>query len=173
MAGASPILERLHSLFLGPMTNSALSIDVEGSLELELYKFPNLIPVGFHYQYPIDQFRWAHKGDARVRFGFVGAATSATKNMKRKASVTIDLDTTYWSHTPTQDIEIYCNGQKVGSLNKTFTRLDFVVPIKANEFELSFRSSQIPDSLEYGIQYNIYQMLCPIKSISVSVDNPL
>ena len=172
-AGASPMLERLYSLILGPMTNPALSINVEGSLELKLHKLPNLIPVGFHYQYPVDQFRWAHKGDARVRFGLIGAAIIATKNKNRKVSVTIDLDTTCWSHTPTQDIQIYCHGQKVGSLNKTSTRLDFVVPIKAYGFELSFRSSQIPDSLEYGIQYNIYQMLCPIKSISVSVDNPL
>ncbi len=171
-AGASPVLERLHSIILGPMTNSALSIDIEGSLELRLDKLPNLIPVGFHYQYPIDQFRWAHKGDARVRFGFIGAATRATKDKKRKVSVTIDLDTTYWSHTPTQDIQIYCHGRKVGSLKKTSTRANFAVPIKTYGFELSFRSSQIPDHLEYGIQYNIYQMLCPIKSISVSVGNP-
>ena len=166
-AGASPMLERLYSLILGPMTNPTLSINVEGSLELKLHKLPNLIPVGFHYQYPVDQFRWVHKGDARIRFGFVGAATSATKNKKIKANVTIDLDTTNWCHTPTQDIQIYCNGRKVGSLNKTFTRLDFVVPVKSYGFELSFRTSQIPDPLEYGIQYNIYQMLCPIKSISV------
>ena len=168
-AGASPILERLHSLLLGPMTNSTLSIDVEGSLELELHKFPNLIPVGFHYQYPVDQFRWAHKGDARVRFGFIGAATSATKNQNRNVSVTIDLDTTDWSHTPTHDIQIYCHGQKLGSLSKTSTRHKFAVPIRTYGFELSFRSSQIPDPLEHGIQYNMYQMLCPIKSISVSL----
>ena len=172
-AGASPMLERLYSLILGPMTNPALSIAVEGSLDLKLGELPNLIPVGFHYQYPVDQFRWAHKGDARVRFGLIGAAIIATKNKNRKVSVTIDLDTTYWSHTPTQDIQIYCNGQKVGSLNKTSTKLNFAVPVKTYGFELSFRTSQIPDPLEYGIQYNIHQMLCPIKSISVSVDNPL
>ncbi len=168
-AGASPMLERLHSFLLGPMTNSALSIDVEGSLELKLDKLPNFIPVGFHYQYPVDKFRWAHKGGARVRFGFVGAVTSATKNKNIKASVEIDLDQTYWGHTPTQDFQIYCNGQKVGSLNKTSTRLNFEVRVKTYGFELSFRSSQIPDPLEFGIQYNIYQMLCPIKSISVSI----
>lgn len=172
-AGASPTLERLHSLILGPMTNSALSIDVEGSLQLELDKFPNLIPVGFHYQYPVDQFRWAHKGDARVRFCVIGAATSASKNQNRKVSVAFELDTKYWIHTPTHDIQIYCNGRKVGSLNKASTILNFAVITKNNEFELSFRSSQIPDPLEYGIQYNIYQMLCPIKSISVRVGNSL
>jgi hypothetical protein len=172
-AGANPVLERLHSLILGPMTNSALSIAVEGSLELKLDKLPNLIPVGFHYQYPLDQFRWAHKGDARVRFRLIGSGRGGTKYKEKKVSVTIDLDMTYWGHTPTQDIQIYCHGREIGSLNKTSTRLNFAVPIKTYGFELSFRSSQIPDPLEYGIQYNIYQMLCPIKSISVSVDNPL
>jgi hypothetical protein len=168
-AGASPVLERLHSIILGPMTNSALSIDIEGSLELKLDKLPNFIPVGFHYQYPIDQFRWAHKGDARVRFGFIESGRGGTKNRKKKVSVTIDLDQTYWGHTPTQDFQIYCHGREVGSLNKTSTRLNFAVPFKTYGLELSFRSSQIPDPLECGIQYNIYQMLCPIKSISVSV----
>ena len=171
-AGASPMLERLHSLILGPITNSALSIDVEGNFELQLDRLPNLIPVGFHYQYPGDQFRWAHKGDARVRFGFIGAATSATKNKKRKVSVTIDFDTPYWGHTSAQEIQIYCHGRKVGSLNKTSNRLNFAVPVKTYGFELSFRSSQRPNPLEYGIGYNINQMLCAIKSISVSVGNP-
>jgi hypothetical protein len=171
-AGASPVLERLHSLLLGPMTSSALSIDFEGSLELKLDKLPNLIPVGFHYQYPVDQFRWAHKGDARLRFGFIGAAKSQTKNKNLKASVTIDLDPTYWRQTPTQDIQIYCHGQKLGTINKNSTRLNVEVPSKTYGFELSFRSSQKPNPLECGIEYNIYQMLCPIKSISVKVGNP-
>jgi hypothetical protein len=168
-AGASPVLERLHSLLLGPMTSSALSIDFEGSLELKLDKLPNLIPVGFHYQYPVDQFRWAHKGDARIRFRFIESGRGGIKHKRKKVSVTIDLDTTYWKHTPTEDIQIYYHGRKVGSINKTSTRLNFAVPIKTYGFELSLRSSQIPDPLEYGIRHNIYQMLCPIKSISVSV----
>ena len=170
-AGASPVLERLHSLILGPMTNSALSIDVEGSLELELDKLPNLIPVGFHYQYPVDQFRWAHKGDARLRFRLIGAAKSQTKNKNLKASVKIDLDPTYWRQTPTQDFQIYCHGQKLGTMNKNSNRLNVKVTSKTYGFELSFRSSQKPNPLECGIEYNIYQMLCPIKSISVRVGN--
>jgi hypothetical protein len=172
-AGASPILERLHFLILGPMTNPALSIDVKENLELKLHKFPNFIPVGFNYQYPVDQFRWAHKGDARVRFGLVESDTRALKNQNRKVSVTIDLDETYWTHTPTHDVSIYCDGRKVGNLNRTANRLTFVLSTKTYEFELSFRTSQVPDPLEYGIQHNIYQMLCPIKSISVSVLNSL
>lgn len=168
-AGASPILERLHSFILGPMTNPALSIDVKESLELKLHKFPNLIPVGFHYQYPFEQFRWAHKGDARVRFDFIESDTSASKNQNRKVKVAIDLDAKYWTHTPTHDVAIYCDGREVGRLSKTDNRLTFAVTTKPYGFELSFQSSQIPDPLEYGIQYNIYQMLCPIKSISVSV----
>ncbi len=168
-AGANPVLERLHSFILGPMTNSALSIAVEGSLELKLDKLPNLIPVGFHYQYPLDQFRWAHKGDARVRFRLIGSGRRGTKSKKNKVTITIYLDQTYWGHTPTQDFKIYCDGREVGSLNKTSTRLNFAVPFKTYGFELSFRSSQIPNLLEYGVQYNIFQMLCPIKLISVSV----
>lgn len=166
-AGANPLLERLHHSILGPMTNKSTALEIEGSLELKLDERPNLIPVGFHYQYPGQKFRWAHKGDARLRFDLIRSAGGFSKLREKNIEVRIELDTEQWSHAPVKEIIAYCNGQMVGSLNKSSTRLDFVFPLKTQEFEFSFRSRQRPSPLENGARYNWYQMQCPVNSISI------
>jgi hypothetical protein len=169
-AGASPFLERLHSLFLGPMTSPKLAIELDGSLELRLDELPNLIPAGFHYQYPVDHWRWVHKGDARIRFDIIALSGKSRTSDKREMEFTIDLDERVWGLTPTLAIEIYCNGQKMGNLDKSSAKLNLVFSIGAPEFEISFRTRQRPSPLEHGIRFNWYQMLCPVGGMHIKTN---
>ena len=166
-AGAISFLERLHSLFLGPMTSSTLAQEVDGSLELKLDELLNLIPVGFHYQYPGNNFRWTHKGDARVRFDCLGGPGRAKRSEKKEFNVTIILDDKQWGHSPTREVKVYFNGRQVGNFNKNCTVLNRVFRVKGSEFEISFRTRQRENPLEHGIQFNWYQMLCPIGAINI------
>lgn len=169
-AGASPLLEKLHSMILGPMTSSTLSIELNGSLELKLDELPNLIPVGFHYQYPGNNFRWTHKSDARIRFDIIGLLGRGKEAGKKEIVVKIDLDKTPWEYSPTLTVQVYFNGRMMGNFDKASTEVNFVFPVKGSEFEMSFRTRQRANPSESGIKFNWYQMLCPIGAIHVGTN---
>jgi hypothetical protein len=169
-AGSMPLLERLHSLFLGPMTSPKLAIELDGSLELKLDELPNLIPVGFHYQYPGGLSRWAHKGDARIRFDLIGLLGRAKEAGKKEIEVKINLDKIPWEYSPTLMVQVYCNGRMLGNLDKASSEVNFVFPVKGSKFEMSFRTRQRANPLENGIQFNWYQMLCPIGVILIGIN---
>lgn len=167
VADALPTVERIINLIKGPATSPSLSVPVNGATELKFAEHADFVPVGFHYQYPEDNFRWAHKGDARVRFDIMGVRKSRAWESKRLARVIVHLDSATWKKTPTSRVNVYCNGQKVGRFTKRSTSLEFTARSHNSSLEISLRSNQMHHPLEDGIYFNWFQMLCPISSIEV------
>lgn len=167
IADALPFAERIINFIQGPITSPSLSVPVSERTVLTLSEQADFVPVGFHYQYPENNFRWAHKGDARVRFDIQGLRAKRVWPSKKLARVTIYFDPVAWKKTPTSKVNVYCNGHKVGSLTKRSTSIEFTARSFSSSLEISFRSNQMHHPLEDGIYFNWFQMLCPISSIEV------
>ena len=159
-------LEVLHQALLGCMIRASTGVD-SGSLPIvHTFSDTNQIPVGFHYQYPPDRFRWTHRGDARIRFNLF-TTINLHSFLKKQIEVQVTLDDASWKITPTQKVVVYANGKRVGCFTKSKTVLDFKRRTRRPSLELSFRTTDAADTLETGVYFNWYQMLMPIHSIKL------
>jgi hypothetical protein len=149
------------------MIRASTGVD-SGSLPIvHTFSDTNQIPIGFHYQYPPDRFRWTHRGDARVRFN-LNTKINLHSFLKKQIEVQVTLDEANWKITPTQKVVVYANGKRVGSFTKWKTALAFKIRTRRSSLELSFRTTDTPNSLESGVYFNWYQMLMPIHSVKLS-----
>ena len=159
-------LEVLHQAALGCMIRANTGVD-SGSLPIvHTFRDTNQIPVGFHYQYPPDRFRWTHRGDARVRFN-LNSKINWRSFRDKQIEVQVTLDEATWKITPTQKVVVYANGKRVGSFTKRKSVLAFKIRTRRSSLELSFRTTDTPNALESGVYFNWYQMLMPVHSIKL------
>ena len=118
------------------------------------------IPVGFHCQYPATRYRWAHRGDARVRFN-LNTKINWHPFREEQIEVQVTLDDANWKISPTQKVVVYANGKRVGNFTKSKTEVTFK---RRSSLELSFRTTDDPDPLETDAHFNWHQMPKPIHS---------
>lgn len=158
--------EVLHQALLGCMSRASTGVD-SGSLPIvHTFGDANQIPVGFHYQYPTDRYRWTHRGDARVRFN-LDTKVHWRLCREKQIEVQVTLDDANWNISPTQKVDVYVNGKRVGSFAKSKTTVTFNRRTRRSSIELSFRTTDAPNALETGVNFNWHQMLLPIESIKI------
>ena len=158
--------EVLHQALLGCMIRARTGVD-SGSLPImHTFSDANQMPIGFHCQYPATQYRWTHRGDARVRFN-LNTKINWHPFREKQIDVQVTLDDTNWKISPTQKVVVYANGKRVGCFTKSKTVLTFKRRTQRLSLELSFRTTDAPDPLENGAHFNWHQMLMPISSINL------
>ena len=164
--GQSRWLEVLHQAVLGSMIRVSTGVDSCSLPIVHIFCDANQIPVGFHCQYPATQYRWTHRGDARVRFN-LNRKTNLRSFREKQIEVQVTLDDANWNISPTQKVIVYANGKRVGCFTKSNTALTFKRRTRRSSLELTFRTTDAPNALESGAHFNWHQMLMPIHSIKL------
>jgi hypothetical protein len=159
--------EVLHQALLGCMNRASAGF-YSGSFPIvHTFSDANQMPIGFHCQYPATQYRWTHRGDARVRFN-LNTKINWHPFREKQIEVEVTLDDVNWKISPTQKVVVYANGKRVGSFTKSKTVLAFKRRTRRSSFEMSFRTTDAPSPLESSMHSNWHQMLMPIHSVKLN-----
>jgi hypothetical protein len=114
--------------------------------------------IGWHYQYPIDTWRWAHTPDSRIAW-----------QIKQNTSlrVTIKLHKSAWSLSPVQRVNVFFNGIHVGVCTQESSNFTWVFKSDLDFLEISFRPEKVIDYIASGPNFNWYRLSIPIIKVTL------
>ena len=114
--------------------------------------------VGWHYQYPIDDWRWGHTPDSRI-------AWQVKPN--KKYCVTLEFNAYAWSQSPVESVNVFFNGIFIQAWKKTTNHFSWTFSTNLDFLEVSFRPDKTIDYMATGPHFNWYRLTIPIRNASV------
>ena len=114
--------------------------------------------IGWHYQYPVDTWRWAHTPDSRIALKIKQNTT---------VRVGIALDANAWSLSPLQNVNVFFNGTHVGVCTKESSNFTWLFNSELDFLEISFRPEKVIDYMATGPNFNWYRLSIPIMKVTV------
>ncbi len=114
--------------------------------------------VGWHYQYPIDDWRWGHTPDSRIAWWV---------KPDKIYRVTIEFNSQQWSVSPIQLVNVFFNGIFIQSWNKENSSLSWLFSTKLEFLEISFRPNNVINYMATGPNFNWYRLSIPIKNVNI------
>ncbi len=155
LLGRHASLEKLMIRAFGPFSEIA-----DGKLaDLNLLIGEN-VGIGWHYQYPGNNFIWTHTPDARIAL-----KTTA----KLSYQIELELDEEFWTIAPVSGFEFFVNGHFLETCLKDRFEFNWVVKSPRNFLEFSIRPIESCDFRQEGLDFNWHRMSVPVRSISAKV----
>lgn len=155
LLGRHASLEKLMIRVFGPFSD--LAIGKPGD--------PNLlncenVGVGWHYQYPGQEFIWAHTPDARI---------AVRISAEFVYQLELQLDEEFWAIAPVSGFQIFVNGHFLDTCLKDRSQFTWVIQSPRDFLELSIRSLEYFDFRREGPHFNWYRMSVPVRTIEIKV----
>ena len=155
LLGRHALLEKFMIRVFGPFSKIA-----DGKLVDPNLLIGENVGVGWNYQYPGQNFIWAHTPDARIAL-----KTTAKFNYQ----IALELDEGSWTIAPVSGFEIFVNGHFLDTCLKDRSQFKWVVKSSRNFLEFSIRPIENYDFRQEGLDFNWYRMSVPVRSISAKV----
>jgi len=114
--------------------------------------------VGWHYQYPVDDWRWGHTPDSRIAWRV---------KPKKIYRVTIEFNAHAWSISPVKSVNVFFNGIFQQGWTKENSNLSWLFRTDLEFLEISFRPENVIDYMATGPHFNWYRLTIPIMNASV------
>jgi hypothetical protein len=118
--------------------------------------------IGWHYQYPIDNWRWGHTPDSRIAWKI---------EQNKSLQVTIELNSKGWSLSPVQNVNVFFNGIYVGACTKQRSHFTWLFKSNLDFLEISFRPDQVIDYMATGPNFNWYRLSIPIMKVTIKEES--
>jgi hypothetical protein len=114
--------------------------------------------VGWHYQYPIGDWRWGHTPDSRIAWRI---------QSEKIYRVTIEFNSHAWSVSPVGSVNVFFNGIFQQGWTKENSSLSCLFSTDLEFLEISFRPEKVIDYMAMGPHFNWYRFTIPIMNASV------
>jgi hypothetical protein len=114
--------------------------------------------IGWHYQYPIDNWRWGHTPDSRIAWKI---------QQNKTLRVTVELTSKAWSLSPIQNVNVFFNGIHVGVCTRERSHFTWLFKSNLDFLEISFRPEQVIDYMATGPNFNWYRLSIPIMKATI------
>ena len=161
--GLNPAHERFLLKFLRSFSNPNSYLAIESN---DIFSNENAtMGLGWHHKYPGQYFRWARNVESRW---------IARLEKESRSSIRVVLDEFFWAWKKDFQLNLYCAGYFVGTVNHSFYSFEFELPSHLNGLvEFSLRSEKIAPPEQLSIHYNWYRLTAPVTSISITQGDKL
>ena len=124
---------------------------------------------GWLYLLPGDTWRWSMVPEARLSFD-VPKGLSSRRNENLTARVDVMLNPEAWAVCSAPHLDVICNGNVVGRIDKTVSTGSFAVPLAAGSRSLDLRllgtGADLPASDPQSLVFN--RIVAPVESVRIS-----
>jgi hypothetical protein len=154
-------VERILIALFGPFSRGEVRLSGDMGVDVH-FRATDALGPGWHYCYPLDDFRWANQPDSR----FV-----LTLGTGKTLSATVIASEAMWRKTPVESIDVFLDGVWVSGLQRSETELHFTVPARRRRtsYELSIRTSCHMIYPNSDIHTNWYGLAIPLERLSLSL----
>ena len=127
---------------------------------------------GWFYLLPGDTWRWSMAPEARLRFD-VPKGRSSRRNENLTVRVDVMLNPEAWAVCSAPHLDVICNGNVVGRIDKTVSTGSFAVPLAADSRILDLRllgtGADLPASDPQSLVFN--RIVAPVESVRISLSS--
>lgn len=127
---------------------------------------------GWFYLLPGDTWRWSMAPEARLSFD-VPKGPSSRRNEDLTARVDVMLNPVAWAVCSAPHLDVICNSNVVGRIDKTVSTGSFAVPLAAGSRILELRllgtGADLPASDPQSLVFN--RIVAPVESIRISLSS--
>ena len=127
---------------------------------------------GWFYLLPGDTWRWSMAPEARLSID-VPNGLSSRRNENLTARVDVMLNTVAWAVCSAPQLDVICNGNVVGRIDKTVSTGSFAVPLATGSRILDLRllgtGADLPASDPQSLVFN--RIVAPVESVRISLSS--
>jgi len=127
---------------------------------------------GWFYLLPGDTWRWSMAPEARLRLD-VPKGLSSRRNENLMARLDVMLNPKEWAGCSALHLDVICNGNVVGRIDKTGSTGSFAVPLTAGSRTLDLRllgtGADLPASDPRSLVFN--RIVAPVESVRISLSS--
>jgi hypothetical protein len=127
---------------------------------------------GWFYLLPGDTWRWSMAPEARLSFD-VPKGLSSRRNENLTARVDVMLNPVAWAVCSAPQLDVICNGNFVGRIDKTVSTGSFAVPLAADSRIIDLRllgtGADLPASDPRSLVFN--RIVAPVESVRISLSS--
>lgn len=114
--------------------------------------------VGWHYQYPIDDWRWGHTPDSRIAWHI---------KPNKIYRVSFVFNASAWSVSPVESVNVFFNGIFIQAWKKNTSNFSGTFRTKLDFLEVSFRPDKTIDYMATGPHFNWHRFSIPIMNANL------